>query len=176
MVELTKVAYLAPAPHHSAPWRFAVVVDRDAKARLARAMARRWVEDMLQDGIDASTAQQAAERSIRRLCAAPVVLLASLVWEGLDSYPDPRRRQAEWGMALLSLGAALQNVMLAASDEGLGTCWVAAPIFAPEEARQALGLPEDWVPQALLTIGHPDPSYRPPPRTLPDFDQTIVVI
>jgi coenzyme F420-0:L-glutamate ligase/coenzyme F420-1:gamma-L-glutamate ligase len=69
-------------------------------------------------------------------------------------------------MALLSLGAATENLMLAAADAGLASCWVAAPIFCPEEARDALTLPDEWLPHALVLVGHPDPGYvgrsRPP--------------
>jgi hypothetical protein len=43
---------------------------------------------------------------------------------------------------------------------------VAAPIFCPEAARDALGLAGDWLPHALVLVGHPDPTYegrqRPP--------------
>ena len=69
-------------------------------------------------------------------------------------------------MALLSLGAAVENLMLAAADAGLASCWVAAPIFCPEAARDALALPAEWLPHALVVVGHPDPAYvgraRPP--------------
>jgi nitroreductase len=69
-------------------------------------------------------------------------------------------------MALLSLGAAVENLMVAAADRALASCWVAAPIFCPEAARDALALPDEWLPHACVLIGHPDPSYvgrlRPP--------------
>ncbi len=69
-------------------------------------------------------------------------------------------------MALLSLGAAVENLMLTATDRGLASCWVAAPIFCPEEARDALSLPAEWLPHALVLVGRPDPAYvgrdRPP--------------
>jgi nitroreductase len=69
-------------------------------------------------------------------------------------------------MAVLSLGAAVQNLLLAATDAGLASCWVAAPIFCPEVARDALALPTEWLPHALVLVGHPDPTYvareRPP--------------
>ena len=63
-------------------------------------------------------------------------------------------------MALLSLGAAVENLMLTAADAGLASCWVAAPIFCPEEARDALALPAEWLPHALVLVGHPDPALR----------------
>jgi hypothetical protein len=56
--------------------------------------------------------------------------------------------------------------MLAAPGRGLATCWVAAPIFCPEAARDALALPAAWLPHALVMVGHPDADYagrvRPP--------------
>ncbi len=61
-------------------------------------------------------------------------------------------------MALLALGAAVENLMLAATDLGLASCWVAAPIFCPEEARDALALDAAWRPQALILVGYPDPG------------------
>jgi coenzyme F420-0:L-glutamate ligase/coenzyme F420-1:gamma-L-glutamate ligase len=176
LVHLCEAAFFAPAPHHTIPWRFAVVVDVAAKARLAKAMAARWIEDMRADGVDETTAQQLASQSVARLCSAPALILACLVADDLDEYSDERRQRAEWGMAQMSLGAALQNLMLAASEAGYGSCWVAAPIFAPEEAQRSLELPPEWVPQALLMIGRPDPSYAPRPRPKLDLATHTTVI
>jgi coenzyme F420-0:L-glutamate ligase/coenzyme F420-1:gamma-L-glutamate ligase len=67
-------------------------------------------------------------------------------------------------MALLSLGAGVENLMLAAAAAGLASCWVAAPIFCPAEARDALALPDEWLPHALVLVGRPDPAYTPPAR------------
>ena len=68
------------------------------------------------------------------------------------------------GMALLSLGAAVENLMLTAADLGWASCWVAAPIFCPDEARDALGLPHDWRPHAMVVLGRADASYVGRPR------------
>ncbi len=67
-------------------------------------------------------------------------------------------------MAVQSAAAAVENVLLAASAYGLGACWCCAPLFAPGEVRRALGLPREFVPQALLTIGYPAHTPPPPPR------------
>jgi nitroreductase len=77
-------------------------------------------------------------------------------------------------MARLSLGAAVENLMLAATDAGLASCWVAAPIFCPDEARAALGLPSAWLPQALVMVGEPDPAYRPRRRPAVPIDELRV--
>jgi coenzyme F420-0:L-glutamate ligase/coenzyme F420-1:gamma-L-glutamate ligase len=163
---LVTAACIAPAPHHSRPWRW-VVLDREpARRELAVAMGARWRVDLEGDGVDASRIDQLVAASIERLCAAPAALLGCLTWDGLDRYPDETRRRAELGMALLSLGAGVENLMLAATDRGYASCWVAAPIFCPETARDALDLPTDWLPHALVLVGRPDPAYvgreRPP--------------
>ena len=91
-------------------------------------------------------------------------MLGCLTWDGLDRYPDETRRRAEWGMALLSLGAAVENLMVAAADGGYASCWVAAPIFCPEAARDALDLDPEWLPHAMVVVGVPDPAYVGRPR------------
>jgi coenzyme F420-0:L-glutamate ligase / coenzyme F420-1:gamma-L-glutamate ligase len=163
---IVEAACLAPAPHHSRPWRF-VVVDTDASKRaLAQGMGARWERDLLADGVAAARVDELVRASHEKLERAPAFVVGCLTWDGLDRYPDEVRRRAEWGMALLSLGAAVENMMLAATDRGLATCWVAAPIFCPEEARDALALPVEWLPHALVLVGRPDPAYvgraRPP--------------
>ena len=51
---LVEAACLAPAPHHSRPWRF-VVIDSDAgKAALALGMGGRWRADLNADGVDSA--------------------------------------------------------------------------------------------------------------------------
>jgi F420 biosynthesis protein FbiB-like protein len=163
---LVEAACIAPAPHHSRPWRFVVVDTPDSKRALATGMGERWRRDLTADGVPTERVDELVAASHHKLTAAPVVVVGCLTWDGLDRYPDEGRRRAEWGMALLSLGAAVENLMLAATDTGLASCWVAAPIFCPEEARDALALPAEWLPHACVLVGHPDPEYvgraRPP--------------
>jgi F420 biosynthesis protein FbiB-like protein len=157
-------ACLAPAPHHSRPWRWVIVDAIEAKTALADGMGARWQRDLLGDGVSAARVEELVNASRQRLIDAPALLLGCLTDNGLDHYPDEARQRAEWGMALLSLGAGVENLMLAATDAGLASCWVAAPIFCPEVARDALELPNAWLPHALVLVGHPDPSYVPRER------------
>jgi coenzyme F420-0:L-glutamate ligase/coenzyme F420-1:gamma-L-glutamate ligase len=163
---LIEAACLAPAPHHSRPWRFVVIDTAGAKLALARGMGESWQADLEGDGLDGARIAELIAASHTKITAAPALVLACLTWDGLDRYPDEKRRRAEWGMALLSLGAAVENFMLSAADAGLASCWVAAPIFCPEAARDALELPTEWLPHALVLVGNPDPAYvareRPP--------------
>jgi coenzyme F420-0:L-glutamate ligase/coenzyme F420-1:gamma-L-glutamate ligase len=115
-------------------------------------------------GVAPDRVEELVDASHRKLLDAPALVLSCLTWDGLDRYPDEGRQRAEWGMALLSLGAAVENLMVAAADAALASCWVAAPIFCPEAARDALALPAEWLPHALVLVGHPDPAYVGRPR------------
>jgi len=163
---IVEAACLAPAPHHSRPWRFVTVDTDSAKQALATGMGDRWRRDLLGDGVDADRVDGLVAASHEKLVRAPALVVGCLTWNGLDRYPDETRQRAEWGMALLSLGAAVENLMLTATARGLASCWVAAPIFCPAEARDALALPAEWLPHALVLVGRPDPAYvariRPP--------------
>jgi nitroreductase len=51
---------------------------------------------------------------------------------------------------------AMDHLILAAADLGLGTCWIAA--FNPTAVRQGLGLPDDVEPLILTPLGYPADS------------------
>jgi coenzyme F420-0:L-glutamate ligase / coenzyme F420-1:gamma-L-glutamate ligase len=129
-------------------------------------MGQRWRTDLVADGVGAERVDELVAASHEQLVRAPAFVVGCLTWDGLDRDPDERRQRAEWGMALLSLGASVENLMLSAADAGLASCWVAAPIFCPVAARDALALPPDWLPHALVLVGYASPSYvareRPP--------------
>lgn len=67
-----------------------------------------------------------------------------------------------WSAAGVDATIAMTHLILAAAEEGLGTCWVAA--FDPTAAREVLDLPEDVVPWAFTPLGHPVDSPSPKVR------------
>ena len=171
---LVTAACLAPAPHHSRPWRFVVIDTAEGKADLAAGMGAQWRADLAGDDVDPARVDELVESSRVKITTAPALVLGCLTWDGLDRYPDEPRQRAEHGMALLSLGAAVENLMLTAADAGLASCWVAAPIFCPEAARAALALPHDWSPAALVLVGNPAPDYTPRERPSVPLDDLRV--
>ena len=153
---LLTAAIWAPNAHNRQPWRFAVITRAESKEALAEAMAGRWRADMLRDGLPPEEIEARVHRSRARLTQAPVLILGCITMTDMDSYPDPHRQHLERMMATQSLALALGNLMLAAHHEGLGSCWMCGPLFAPEAVREALDLPADWEPQAVITLGWPD--------------------
>ena len=155
-------ACLAPAPHHTRPWRFVVLSD-DARAALADAMGRAWRRDLRRDGVEGPRIDALLDRSRRQIMAAPALILVGFLAGAQRSWPDRRRRSVAM-MFAQSTGAALQNLMLAAHGRGLGSYWISAPLFCPAAVRRALRLPPEFEAQALVALGYPRPGAEPPPR------------
>ncbi|MGE3876768.1 MAG: nitroreductase family protein [Parvibaculaceae bacterium] len=165
----------APSAHNRQPWRYRVVCDPSLKAALATAMGRRLAADRRKDG-DAEDAIRAdVDRSFQRITGAPLVILVALTLADMDAYPDPVRERAEYLMAVQSTAMATQNLLLAAHAEGLGTCWMCAPMFCPSDVRAVLALPDDFEPLGLITLGYPSQPGRirgrKPPSEFVTFDR-----
>jgi len=154
----------APSAHNAQPWRFIVITNAEVKKRLSEAMADEWDKDLREDGLPPEERDRLTEASIKQFARSPILIIACLTMEEMDTYPDERRRKAEHVMAVQSVAAAVQNLLLAAYAEGLGTCWFCAPLFCPERVREVLGVPEDVKPQALITLGYPAEKPEAPPR------------
>lgn len=152
---LLTAATWAPSAHNRQPWRLVVMREVGAKVQFADAMSERLRADRLADGDLPEAIEQDVARSQTRITGAPVVILLCLTLADMDHYPDERRTQAERLMAVQSVAMAAQNLLLAAHAEGLGACWLCAPLFCPDTVRAALALPDDWEPQALITLGYP---------------------
>jgi len=70
------------------------------------------------------------------------------------------------------VAASIQNLLLVAQEEGLGSCWVGA--FDEEEIKKILNLSENLIPVAIIPVGYPQKIPSPPPRK--DKNSLIEVI
>ncbi len=132
---LLEAAVAAPSAGNIQPWRFHVVRSKDARVRLAAALHQRWA------------------------AAAPVVIVVSV---------DPRPCAARYGdrgeylYAIQDSAAAIQNLLLAAVDRGLATCWIGA--FDEAAVREALDVPKPITPVAIVPVGYSAESSGKPAR------------
>ena len=161
---LLEAATRAPSAHNSQPWRFAVIAAASVKAQLADRMGERLRADRLRAADRIDLIDRDVARSRKRITSAPVIIIACAVFNG----DDPHERL----MAIQSVAASIQNLLLAAHEAGLGACWMAAPLYCPDVVREVLRLPSDWDAQALITIGYPaDEGKR---RERVDFHATTI--
>lgn len=149
-------ATFAPSAHNRQPWRFCVVTDVSVKQKLADAMAIEFERDLEKDQLPPTEIQKRTKRSRERITAAPVLVILCLDMSEMDVYPDKKRKQAEFRMAMQSVANAGMQLMLAAHAEGLGSVWVCSPLFVQETIQSVLNLPKTWEPQAMFFVGYPD--------------------
>ena len=163
IIGLIEKALWAPSPHNSQPWRFTVLTI-ESKRRLAIDMAGALREDLLDQGTAAEIIDSQTERSRDRISEAPGAILCSIAADGLRLCGDRRLDELELQMAVQSVGAVLQTFFLVAAEAGLGTCWMAAPMYCPSVVRKSLGLADNYQPQALVLLGKPAQPGRVRPR------------
>jgi nitroreductase len=63
------------------------------------------------------------------------------------------RRQDGKNYTDVDVAIVMDHLILAAADQGLGTCWIGA--FDPDAARQVLDLPDGVEPIAFTPLGYP---------------------
>jgi coenzyme F420-0:L-glutamate ligase/coenzyme F420-1:gamma-L-glutamate ligase len=162
--ELLDAAKWAPSAHNAQPWRFIALVETISKRNLAEAMATAWRADMIKAGLSAESREASIKASVDRFTNAPVLLIACLTMGDMVVYEDASLQECERDLAIQSLSAAIQNILLAAIAKNLGTCWYCAPAFCKEAVRKTLGIPEEVEPQALITVGYPSEKPVAPAR------------
>ncbi len=121
--QVLDAARLAPTAANRQPFQFIVIHTAGREAELKRIYRAEW------------------------FYKAPLVICACAVpskaWSRMDNrnYSD------------VDVTIAMDHLILAATELGLGTCWIAA--FDPFAAREVLGLPEDVEPVAFTPLGYP---------------------
>lgn len=120
--KILEAARLSPSAVNYQPWNFIVVQDKTARLNLLQAYKRDW------------------------FATAPIIIVACAT-------PDEawKRTNGEeyWK---IDTTIALQSLVLAATAEGLGTCWIGA--FDEKKAKQVLGIPENVRVVAMVTLGY----------------------
>ena len=127
LARVLDAARLAPTAANRQPFRVVVVRTKGRENDLRRVYGRDWFTQA---------------PLVLAVCALPA-----------ESWV---RKADGWNAAEVDATIAMDHLILAAAEEGLGTCWIAA--FDPSAAREILGLPADVVPIAFTPVGYPADS------------------
>lgn len=153
--KLLDAAVRAPTHHLTQPWRF-VVMTGDALTELGDA----WAEGTKREGKDPEKVRDKPKR-------APVVI-------AVIEKPHLHNRKVIEREEHYATGAAIQNMLLAAHDHGLGAMIRTGPAAELREVRDYLEVDEDEHIAALVYVGYPPEgdSDRPMSRRTPAEDIT----
>ncbi len=131
---ILNAARLAPTAANRQPLSLVVIKNDEIKHKFKKAYSQEW------------------------FFTAPIIICACALpdkaWKRNDGkeYVD------------VDVAIAMDHLILAASAEGLGTCWIAA--FKPEVVKDILSLPDNIEPLILTPLGYPvvipEPTFRKP--------------
>jgi nitroreductase len=153
---LLSAAVQAPNHHHNRPWRF-VVISGKARERMGEVLANALKFRMP----DASEPALEAER--KRPLRAPLLIVV-----GVDRPIDPKVSETE---DICASAAAVENLLLAAHDCGLGAIWRTGAAASDPTVKEFLGFSPAQLIIAIVYIGFPEPGQTPYQR--PSFEDRV---
>jgi len=154
--QLLDAAVMAPSAKNSQTWRFTVVTAskrEDMLSALQKGIANREAE-----GLDIGSAKW----SLGCIQQAPVTVFVHNA-DGIHPWKERKEHESWWDVATVqSVGAAIQNMLLAATELGLGSLWIADVWEAYPEINAWLETDHQLV--SAVSFGYPDVSPQAPPR------------
>jgi nitroreductase len=154
--QILEAATLAPSGKNDQPWRF-YVVREDKRAEMVRVM-REGMARAQEAGVPLGSSEGTAYIMER----APVTVF---VFNEATLAP---RLGADGDTGLINvvevqgIGAAIQNMLLAAHELGVGSLWICDVFYAYDELTAWLGETHQMI--AAVSLGYPDESPDPRPR------------
>jgi nitroreductase len=131
--QVLEAARLAPTAANRQPFQFIVIRTAGREAELRRIYDREWFT-----------------RAPLVLCACGTPAQGWVRGSDGKNYTD------------VDVAIVMDHLILAATNLGLGTCWIAA--FDPSAVREVLGLPDGVEPVVFTPLGYPADQPRPKER------------
>lgn len=160
--EILKAGTLAPSSKNRQPWRFTVVQGK-AKKEMLSAMERGLNRERKNPLLPGSVKLlKGAEYTLSIMKQAPVIIFVANR-NGTDIRKDLDTEERIYEICnAQSIGAAIENMTLTATELGLGSLWICDTYFAYEELTEWLGT--EGALYAALAVGYADESPAPRPR------------
>lgn len=161
LLTMLEAARLAPSASNLQPWHFIVIQDRKLLADL------RDVVSVSLEALIEEAAGKDRKKILRRrrfytlhIFDAPVVIVVLT-----HRLPPALSEEPVFGQGLQSVGAAIENLLLAAAALGYGGCWAVLPLeVASREIEALLSIEKPWYAVAMVSIGVPRGRTRSVPR------------
>jgi nitroreductase len=159
---MVRLAGLAPSVNNSQPWKFIAITNRDLLKNMADAV-HKAVEQCIpicDDENEKHTREQVEWFSTFFGDAPAVIAVAQCPYEAIVDNALEHSGMSHNDINALrghpdieSIGAAIENLILAAVDMGYGACWLSGPLIARQALEDCIGIGEHWRLAAMVAVG-----------------------
>src|SRR4051812_12549878 len=151
---IARLAQRVPSAGFSQGQRLVVVTEPDQRRHVARIYGENEYEPIF-------------GRWISECAAQFIPCVSEAIYHRRYQEPDKMDedgREIDWPIPYwwVDIGATMQNVMLAAVDEGLGCGFVGTDAEGWERLKATLGIPDEFAPIGVMPVGRPLPDVRSP--------------
>lgn len=166
MEQILEAARLAPSSCNNQTWKF-LVLGPESKERALNAMDMGIRARMASGGSRQTLA--GAANTLRIMRSAPeVVLVVNPTAGPMQAEVDGMEHAMEL-LDTVSVGAAIENMLLEADSLGLGTLWIGFTIVAYDEIVREMNI--DGQLLCAVAVGYP--NEQPPARPRKSFDEIV---
>ncbi|WP_124098622.1 nitroreductase family protein [Ruminococcus sp. Marseille-P6503] len=162
ILKIIEAGMLAPSAKNRQPWKFVAVTGK-SKVSMMKAMEKGLEREKAKPLLPGSAKEFSdAENTFKIMRQAPLIIFViNRFGISIDRELTPEERIYEICNAQ-SIGAAIENMSLAADDLGLGSLWICNTYFSYYELCEWLETDKSLF--AALAIGYADESPRARPR------------
>lgn len=155
-----EMAMHAPSPMNNQPWNFKVITSRKIIDTIAEEVKKEAesVGDLVARGSRAEYRRYLKDALFFK--SAPAVIIVSMKPMNSDArghlwgLPGFFKDEIEARGDILCVGAACQNIMLAAESLGLGSCMMLYPLIANKTVRPMLDIRDPWKVMCYIPVGY----------------------
>ncbi len=154
--KILQAARLAPSGANTQPWDFIVIKNPELKEEIAHIFVESHQRAKREDK---EFPYEIGEELRKRFTDPPILIIVCADARFMKAYPKIGHREQ---ILNVSMGAAIQNMMLAANALGLGLSWGTVDALNRDKLQELLGVPTHIRILEVLQLGYP--AARTPPR------------
>ncbi|MEI7474758.1 MAG: nitroreductase family protein [bacterium] len=164
ILKILDAARRAPSSTNSQMWHYVVITNPEVKEQMREAIIETYEEmQTWEEAQDKYAALEHYKKYSSFFTSAPVNIAVLMEPEGSEilkilkkrGLTDEEINRKRPSPELLSVGASVENLSLAAHAMGYGTCWLTAPLYAVDKLEQIIGVKEPYQLVSILCMGTP---------------------
>jgi len=180
-----KTATMAPSGCNSQCWNFVAVKNKDIIKKMAEAVSA-TVEDTFSDSNMVTKEYLESKKMATTFFAKAPVVIAVFMTEAVyydktfTSFLESKGLDYENMMRffgnfdILTIGAAVQNLLLAIHEKGYGACWMNDPTIAGNKINEILDVSDEHKLISIIPVGVP--AYAPREKKMKSFEEIYKII